>query len=193
MIYAFYQILTLSNERYIFASEFSQGSLIQFNFFLTIPSISTCRFTDLHLIWSMWNLHQYLEKDWSLVDCVFKVIDISMETIYQTNEKSIKRMNFVRTGLLYENWYQFLSMHEKGNMHEQNKIARLFSKKSRKQFKPCFLFNEVKWTERRTLFWCICFKRRQNTHGSYVSRQYKFCWFVISWSRERNFFSTTLP
>ena len=37
-----------------------------------------------------------------------------------------------------------------------------------------------------------CSKRHQNEHWNYISRPWKFCWFVFSWSRERDFFSTSL-
>ena len=37
-----------------------------------------------------------------------------------------------------------------------------------------------------------CSKRHQNEHWNYISRPWKFCWFVFSWSWERDFFSTSL-
>ena len=56
----------------------------------------------------------------------------------------------------------------------------LISNKSRNYFKPCFLLNETKLAERRTLFWRNCSKRHQNAQISYILRPWKFCWFAFS-------------
>ena len=83
----------------------------------------------------------------------FKVIDISMATIYQKDENRLS-MNFVRIRSLIEKLIPIseITMYGMGNMQEEKNSVCLISNKSRKHFKPCFLVNQIKWTERRTLF-----------------------------------------
>ena len=62
-------------------------------------------------------------------------------------------MNFVRTRSVIENLMPIseITMYGKGNIQEYKNSVCLISNRLRKHFKPCFLFNEINWTERRTL------------------------------------------
>ena len=71
-----------------------------------------------------------------------KVIDISMATIYQKDENRFS-MNFVD---------KLIPISGKGNTQEQKRSVCLISNKSCRHFKPCFLFNQIEWAERRTPF-----------------------------------------
>ena len=74
-----------------------------------------------------------------------KVIDISTGTINQKDENLLS-MNFVPARSVIEDLMPMreIMMYGKGNMQEEQK-SRLISNKSRKPFKPWFLFNESKW------------------------------------------------
>ena len=50
----------------------SKVKVVRYSFSWTIPSIFNCCFTNLSLDWLMWKLHQFLEKDWSFVECDFQ-------------------------------------------------------------------------------------------------------------------------
>ena len=95
----------------------------------------------------MWNLHQLLENDLSCLNVFFKVVDISMETIYQNSNENLQSMNFIPTRSVTEkadaNFWNYDIWQEKYT--RINNYVGLISNKSRKYFKLCFLFSEMKW------------------------------------------------
>ena len=57
---------------------------------------------------------------------------------------------FSKTGVIFTSFRLREVWYGKRNMQELKKSLCLTSKKSRKHFKPCRLFNEIKWTERKS-------------------------------------------
>ena len=97
----------------------------------------------------MWKLHQFLEKDWSLVEFVFKGNryfhgnDISKKWKSVKHEFCSKQICY-RSRKAASNFWDY-DIWQGKYRQEQKKSVCLISNKSRKHFKPCFLFNDIKW------------------------------------------------